>query len=40
MGDNDQVAGFVYIGTPAAPSTERVRPDLTEKVSYWGVNHV
>ena len=40
MGDDDQVAGFVYIGTPAAPSTERVRPNLTEKVSYWGVNHV
>jgi len=37
MGEGDQVAGFVYIGTPLEPSKERVRPDINGKVSYWGV---
>jgi len=37
MDEGDQVAGFVYIGTPSAPSKERVRPNLDEKISYWGV---
>jgi len=37
MGEGDQVAGFVYIGTPLESSKERVRPDMAEKVSYWRV---
>lgn len=30
MGDADQVAGFIYIGTPTQTSQPRVRPDLAE----------
>ena len=37
MNAGDQVAGFVYIGQALAPSTERVRPDVTAKTSYWGI---
>ena len=31
----DQIIGFVYIGTPAEPPTERPRPELAEVVSEW-----
>ena len=31
----EQVAGIMYFGTPAAPPTERQRPDLHGKVSYF-----
>lgn len=31
----ERVAGFVYIGTPAADPQERVRPDLRDIVSVW-----
>lgn len=40
MKQGDQVAGFVYIGEPQAPSLERVRPILAEKINYWGLNHM
>lgn len=40
MNEGDQVAGFVYIGQALAPSTERVRPDIAAKTSYWGINHI
>ena len=33
--DSDQIIGFVYIGTPAEPPTERPRPALEEVVSEW-----
>lgn len=32
MGDADQVAGFIYIGTPTQMSQPRVRPDLNEVI--------
>jgi nitroreductase len=31
----EQIAGFIYIGTPGAPLEERVRPPLSEVVSSW-----
>ena len=36
LSEGERVAGYVYIGTPSAPSQERVRPQLDEKLSYWG----
>ncbi|MDP8916097.1 MAG: nitroreductase [Pseudomonadota bacterium] len=35
LGAGERVAGFVYIGTPAAHPQERVRPDLRDIVSVW-----
>lgn len=32
----ERIAGFIYIGTPAMPLEERVRPDLPEVASRWG----
>lgn len=34
MGDGDQVAGFIYIGTPTQDMLPRVRPDLSHVVHY------
>ena len=31
----DQIIGFVYIGTPVEPPTERPRPELDAVVSEW-----
>ncbi len=31
----DNVAGFIYIGTPQKEPKERDRPDLSELVTYW-----
>jgi nitroreductase len=31
----EQIAGFIYIGTPAVPLEERVRPELSAVVSSW-----
>lgn len=33
--ESDQIIGLVYIGTPAEPPTERVRPELGDVVSEW-----
>ena len=33
--DSEQIAGFVYIGTPGMPLEERVRPPLDEVISRW-----
>jgi nitroreductase len=35
LGENERIAGFVYVGTPAEPSDERERPALTDIVSRW-----
>jgi nitroreductase len=35
LGEGEQVAGFVYIGTATAPLEERPRPVLDEIVSHW-----
>ena len=36
LADNERIAGFVYIGTPAEASHERDRPALADVVSRWG----
>jgi nitroreductase len=35
LGDNERVAGFVYIGTPKQKPEERERPALSDIVSSW-----
>jgi nitroreductase len=35
VGDGERIAGFIYIGTPTMPPTERDRPDVAAKTSYW-----
>ncbi len=36
LADNERIAGFVYIGTPAEAPQERDRPALADIVSRWG----
>jgi nitroreductase len=36
LADNERIAGFVYIGTPAEAPPERDRPALADIVSRWG----
>jgi len=33
--DNERVAGFIYIGTPAEKPEERERPDLANLLTHW-----
>lgn len=33
--ESERIAGFLHIGTPAVPPTERDRPDLNAIVSVW-----
>lgn len=35
LGENERIAGFVYVGTPAESSDERERPALSDIVSRW-----
>jgi nitroreductase len=35
LGDNERVAGFVYIGTSSETPEERDRPKLADIVSHW-----
>lgn len=35
LGENERIAGFIYIGSPAEPPTERGRPELGDIVSDW-----
>jgi nitroreductase len=35
LADNERIAGFIYIGTPAELPEERERPKLSEIVSRW-----
>jgi nitroreductase len=35
LGENERVAGFVHLGTPAEAPLERVRPELEGLVSDW-----
>ena len=35
--ENEMVAGVIFIGSTDTPNTDRKRPDLTEKVSYWPI---
>ncbi|MFL6738904.1 MAG: nitroreductase [Sphingomicrobium sp.] len=34
-GDGERIAGFIFLGTPANPLEERVRPDLSTLVRLW-----
>ncbi|MCV6574713.1 MAG: nitroreductase [Cohaesibacter sp.] len=36
LGEGERLAGFIHIGTPQAPKTERTRPDLSKIVQSWG----
>lgn len=33
--DTEKVAGYIYIGTTESGATERKRPDLDDKVTFW-----
>lgn len=35
LADNERIAGFVYMGTPAEPPEERERPALADIVTRW-----
>jgi len=35
LAENERIAGFIYIGTPMEPPTERERPALSDIVSRW-----
>lgn len=35
LSEQERVAGFVHVGTPAEPPLERARPDVSSLVSYW-----
>ena len=35
LGDGEQVAGFVHLGTPAEAPLERVRPQLDAITTTW-----
>jgi nitroreductase len=35
LADNERVAGFIYIGTPAAHPPDRERPELAALVTHW-----
>lgn len=35
LAPTEKVAGFVYIGTARAPSPERVRPEMAERIRRW-----
>lgn len=34
--EDEEVAGFIYIGTPAVTPKERRRPEVKDVVRYWG----
>jgi len=36
--DGEQVSGYVYIGTPTAPASPRVRPSVENITEFWGKN--
>ncbi|MAY63102.1 MAG: nitroreductase [Rhizobiales bacterium] len=38
--DDEQVAGFIHIGTPQVPPTERARPELGDIVTFSGETDV
>ncbi len=35
VAEGENIAGFIYIGTPSAMPEERERPDLAQIVTYW-----
>ena len=35
VGEGERIAGFIHIGTPTMPPTERDRPDVAAKTLHW-----
>ena len=35
LGENERVAGFIYLGTPTLPNEDRPRPDLNKITHDW-----
>ncbi len=35
-GDNEEISGFIYVGTPNVTPKERRRPEVADVISYWG----
>jgi nitroreductase len=35
IGEGERIAGFIHIGTPAMPPTERDRPEIAAKTTHW-----
>ena len=35
LGENERIAGFIYIGSPAEPPDERNRPEIGDIVTEW-----
>ena len=35
IADNERIAGFIYVGTPAERPEERERPALADIVTRW-----
>lgn len=35
LSESEKIAGYIYIGTPEAPSSKRARPKIDEKVTFW-----
>ncbi len=36
LGGEEEIAGFIYIGTPSVTPKQRRRPEVRDVVSYWG----
>ncbi len=38
LGDGERIAGFIYLGGKETQPTERVRPDLQERITRWSAS--
>ncbi len=38
LGEGERIAGFIYLGGKEAQPTERVRPDLGERITRWSAS--
>ena len=36
LSEDEKIAGYIYVGTVEKAPMERARPDLAERVGYWG----
>jgi len=36
LSDTESIAGFIYLGTATHDPQERMRPDMTGRITYWG----
>lgn len=35
LGENERLAGYIYLGTANLPPQERIRPDIPQRVTHW-----